>query len=189
MSSSAGANGTTTIFLTFAIIILLVISRIFRNMRGVKVSEGRTIGYIIFYFAFGGFFISSSFFEGVSYFYAIPDVGMMMLAAYLSYKFADRRITFWKGSDGSIWYKGGVIIYLIYVIALIARLSVDFLVIGPSAFSFSFNGTLSQTALLGTTITDLLLAFGIGLLVGRNVRVYRRYKLIMAGKESPASVA
>jgi hypothetical protein len=184
MSSSNGANGTTTILLTFAIIILIVVSRTFRNLRGVKVSEGKTIGYILFYFAFGGFFISTSFFEGVSYYFAIPDVVILALAAYWSHKFADRRITFWRGSDGSVWYKGGVIIYLIYIVALVARLAVDFFVVGPSSFSFSFAGTLSQGELIGTTATDLLLAFGIGLLVGRNVRVYQRYKLIMTGKES-----
>jgi len=188
MSASPGQSGATSALIFLAIIILLVISRIFRNIRGVRVSEARTIGYIVFYFAFGGFFISTSFFEGVPYLYAIPDVAIMALAAYWSYKFADRRITFWRGSDGSIWYKGGIIIYLIYVVGLVARLGVDFLVVGPSAFSFSFSGTLSPTALIGTTVTDLLLAFGIGLLIGRNVRVYQRYKLIMAGKESAPSL-
>ena len=55
-------------------------------------------------------------------------------ATIVSHNLADRRIVFWRGSDGSIWYKGGIIIYLIYVIGLVARLSVDFIVIGPSAF-------------------------------------------------------
>jgi hypothetical protein len=150
----------------------------------VKVSKGRTIFYIIFYFVFGGFFVATSFFEGVAYYYLIPDVLIFALAAYWSYGFADKKITFWRGSDGSIWYKGGIIIYLIYVVGLIARLAVDFLVIGPSAFSFTFGGTLSQTGLIGTIVTDLLLTFGMGLLIGRNIRVYQRYTLIMDGKES-----
>ena len=149
-----------------------------------KVSEGRTIGYILFYFAFGGFFISTSFFEGVSCYFAIPDIVILALAAYWSHKFADRRITFWRGSDGSVWYKGGVIIYLIYIVALVARLAVDFLVVGPSALLVLIHWNAESSGAIGTTVTDLLLAFGIGLLVGRNVRVYQRYKLIMAGKES-----
>jgi hypothetical protein len=182
---SSTSAGSSPALIAVAIIVILVISRVFRNLRGIRVSEARTIFYILFYFAFGGLFIALSFFEGVSNFYLIPDV-IAVIGAYLwAYHFADRRIKFWRTSDGSIWYKGGIIIYIIYVVALIARLSVDFLVIGPSAFSFSTTVvTLSQTALLGETITDVLLAFGIGLLIGRNVRVYQRYKMIMAGKET-----
>ena len=187
MASSGTGNNPTLI--AVAIIILLVISRVFRNLRGVRVSEGRTIFYILFYFAFGGLFIALSFFEGVSYLYLIPDIIAAVFAGLWSYRFADRRIKFWRASDNTIWYKGGIIIYLIYVVALIARLAVDFLVIGPSAFDFSPTViVLSQGALIGETVTDVLLAFGIGLLIGRNVRVYQRYKLIMAGKESISEI-
>jgi len=39
-------------------------------------------------------------------------------------------------------------------------------------------------ALLGETITNVLLAFGIGLPDGRNIHVYQRKKMITAGKET-----
>jgi hypothetical protein len=152
------------------------------------VSAGRTFGYIIFYFAFGLFFVIPSFFEGVPLYYAALDAVGLIGAAIVSHNLADRRIVFWRGSDGSIWYKGGIIIYLIYVIGLVARLSVDFIVIGPSAFSFNFSGTLSTSALFGTIAADLLLVFGVGLLIGRNIRVYQRYKKIIANKESLPSM-
>jgi hypothetical protein len=182
MSSASSSNPD---LIAIALIVILVISRIFRQLRGVRVSEGRTIFYIIFYFAFGGLFIALSFFEGVSYLYLIPDLIAAVVAGIWAHRFSDRRITFWRGADGSVWYKGGIIIYLIYVVALIARIAVDVFVIGPSAFEFSIAPiALSQTAILGSTVTDLLLAFGIGLLIGRNVRVYQRFKSIMAGKES-----
>ena len=125
-----------------------------------------------------------SYFEGVPVYYAAVDAAGLIIAAVISHNIADKRITFWRGTDGFIWYKGGIIIYLIYVAGLIARLSVDFLVIGPSAFSFNFGGTLTQSALLGTTVTDLLLMTGVGLLIGRNIRVYQRYKKIEAGQEA-----
>jgi hypothetical protein len=90
---------------------------------------------------------------------------------------------FWRSSgDDAIFYKGSIIIYLIYLAGLIARLSIEFVFIGPSAFNFGVV-TLSQTAILASAITDMLLTFGIGLLVGRNLRVYQRYKLIVEGKE------
>ena len=182
--SSSSSGGQNEVLIVVAIIVLLVVSRIFRNIRGIRVSEGRTIFYIFFYFAFGALFIALSFFEGVSYFYLVPDVAAAVVAGIWAHHFADRRITFWKGADGSIWYKGGIVIYLIYVVALIARIGVDIVVIGPSAFQFSFAPVvLSQSALIGETVTDLLLALGIGLLIGRNVRVYQRYRMIISGKE------
>src|SRR4029077_20657771 len=145
--ASTNANPASSVLVTFVIIILIVILRIVRNFRGVRVSIGRTIGYIIFYFAFGLFFVIPSFFEGVPIYYAALDAVALAIAAVISHNLADRRLVFWRAADGSIWYKGGIVIYLIYVAGLIARLSVDFLVIGPSAFSFSFGGTLSQSAL------------------------------------------
>ena len=158
--------------------------RAYRNYVGVKVTRARTIGYTIFYFVFGAFFVAVSFFEGVSLLYSIPDALFLAVAAVGSYRFADRRISFWKTSDGSVYYKGGIIIYFIYVIGLVARIGIELVLIGPSAFTFVPGETLSQTAILGTTITDMLLTFGIGLLVGRNIRVYRRYNLIEEGKDS-----
>jgi hypothetical protein len=118
----------------------------------------------------------------------------LILGVFVSYRLTDKHVYFWKSSssssstanNSSIFYKGGIIVYLIYVIALIARLSIELIFIGPSAFTFSV-ATLSETAILSTAITDILLSFGIGLLVGRNVRVYQRYKLIIQGKEKVAA--
>jgi hypothetical protein len=78
---------------------------------------------------------------------------------------------------------------LIYVVALIARISVDIFVIGPTALEFTIPTVpLTETAIIGETVTDLLLAFGIGLLIGRNIRVYQRYKMIISGKEPVAEL-
>ena len=153
-------------------------------MHGVRVSSGRTIGYAIFYALFGSFFIATSLLEGVPVIYSIPDAAVAIVAALWSHRFADKRISFFKNASGVIYYKGGVVIYLIYIVGLVARLGVEFLVIGPSAFTFTPGVTLSPDGILGFTVTDLLLAFGIGLLIGRNVRVLRRFNLIQQGKES-----
>jgi len=106
-------------------------------------------------------------------------------AAVASYRYADRRITFWRGSDGSLYFRGGVVIYLVYLAALLIRLAIDYLAIGADVFSFSFSSSsaLSGTALYGTVATDLLLMFGVGLLLGRNLRVMRRYQRIAGGKD------
>ena len=182
-ASSPSSSPETTVVLFLVIMILIVGRRIYRNYTGVRVSPARTIGYTIFYFAFGAFFLLASFFEGVPSYYAIPDAILLLLGIYVLYKLADKRITFWKPSPELIYYKGGIVIYLIYVLGLIARLSIELVFIGPSAFTFSIT-TLSETSIFASTITDILLTFGIGLLVGRNVRVYQRYKLIVEGRET-----
>lgn len=181
LSSNGSSEGGLVI--TFAIIVILVVSRIFRTVRGVRVSGARTIGYMIFYLFFGLFFVVPSFIVGVPVYYAALDVLGAIIAAFISHHLADRRITFWRATDGSIWYKGGIIIYLIYVAGLVARLSIDLIVLGPSAFTFNTH-SLSSSALLWTIVTDLLLMFGVGLLIGRNIRVYERYKKILANQES-----
>jgi uncharacterized membrane protein len=187
-ASSSASSSETTVVIFFLIIILIMARRIYRNYTGVRVSPARTLGYTVFYFAFGGFFLIASFSEGVPFYYAIPEGALLILGTFGSYKLADRRISFSKPSATShdIVYKGGIVIYLIYVIALVARIAIEFIFIGPSALTFTVT-TLSQTAILAAAITDVLLSFGIGLLIGRNVRVYQRYRLIVEGKETVAA--
>lgn len=182
LSGSSLSGGLSSVLIFSVVIILIVARRAYRNYTGVKVTPARTIGYTIFYFAFGAFFLALSFTEGVPFYYAAPDIVLLGLGAYFSHKLSDRRISFWKTSDGSIFYKGAIIIYGIYIVGLAARLTIEVIFIGPSAFNFA-PITLSQTAILATVITDMLLTFGIGLLIGRNIRIYQRYNLIIQGKE------
>ena len=151
-------------------------------------SVGRTVGYTAFYFLFGTFFLIASFLEGVPSYYAIPQAILLLFGAVGSYRLTDRRVSFWRSpsNENEIFYKGGIIIYLIYVIGLIARLAIEFIYIGPTAFTFTI-ANLSQTAISATAITDLLLTFGIGLLIGRNVRVYQRYRAITGSREAIAT--
>ena len=167
----------------FAIIVLIAIRRIYRNWIGVLVSPVRTIGYTIFYFAFGALFIAPSFFEGVSVYYLVPEALLAIVGGLLSHRLADKRLHFWRSSNGSVFYKGAIIVYVIYLAGLVSRVAVELYFIGPSAFTFSSSVALSQTAILGTAVAGLLLTFGIGLLVGRNIRVYQRYNSITRGKE------
>jgi hypothetical protein len=182
-TSSPSSSPEISIIIFFVILLFVVGRRIYRNYTGVRVSPGRTIGYTIFYFAFGAFFLLISFSEGVPIYYVIPDAVLLVLGIFVSYRLSDKRMKFWKPSADLIFYKGGIIIYLIYVAGLVARLSIEFIFVGPSAFTYGVV-TLSQTAILASAVTDVLLTFGIGLLVGRNVRVYQRYKLIIGGKET-----
>jgi len=187
MSSGGSGANDSSVYIFLGVLILLVIRRFSRVIRGTKVSKSRTIVFSIYYLGFAGLLIAVSVVAG-----GVSAVDLVLYAlvggvgAYGSYVFSDARIGFWKGADGSIYYKGAIIVYLVYIVGLIARIAIDLAFIGPQAFTFSLGGalpTLSSTAIDAGIATDVLLSLGVGLLVGRNLRVMKRYNAIMAGKE------
>jgi hypothetical protein len=188
MSSGGSGAGYTGVYIFLAILVLIVIRRLRVVTKGSKVSKARTWGFSAYYVILAAVFSSSSFIiGGVSPIFALLYVAVGAAGAYESYLFSDRRIGFWKGADGSIYSKGAVVIYLIYTVALVARIVIGIVFIGPQAFSFV--PTLGApppdaSAVDAGIVTDCLLAFGAGLLVGRNARVMKRYSLIVQGKET-----
>ena len=175
-------------FYVFVVIVLLVLLRVVRrtyaNYRGTRFSLARTFAFGCVYAGIGVLFFGFSFLDGVPPLLAIPGMLLAALAAYWSYGYSDRRISFWKSSDGSLYFRGGILIYLIYTAGLITRLSIDVLLIGPGMFTFASGIQLSGIALYGSIATDLVLIFGVGLLIGRSIRVARRYRMIKHGQES-----
>ena len=179
LASAGGATQGVLVF--FALMVLIVARRIYRNVVGVRVSHARTIGWTVFYFLFSGFFLATSFLEGVPAYYGVLDAAFLAGGALVSHRVAARRLRFWKAADGSVFYKGGFVIYLVYVVGLAARLGIELLLIGPSAFTFS-PISLGQTAVVGLVLADALFSFGYGLLGGRNVRVFSMYTAIARGR-------
>lgn len=186
MSSSGSGTGYTSVYVFLGVLLLLVIRRFSRVVRGTKVSRGRTIVFSAYYLGFAALLIAVSVSAGGV---SLTDVLLYVLVGavggYGSYLFSDRRIGFWKGPDGSIWYKGAIVVYLVYIVGLVARIAIDLAFIGPQAFTFSIGAppSLTPTTIDAGIATDLLLALGSGLLTGRNLRVMKHYDLIMAGKE------
>ena len=82
-----------------------------------------------------------------------------------------------------------MIIYLIYIVAMVIRLGIDVVLIGPTAFTFGTAVALTGGTLYATMGADLLLTFGVGLLIGRSVRVARRYSKIAHGEEKVPELA
>ncbi len=186
MSSSGSAE--TSASYVYLFIFLIIAIRIRRVISGAKVSKMRAILYSVWYVAFAGLLIAGSFLTGVSISYAALDGVIYAVAIFGAYRAVNRRLVFWKGGDGSIYAKGGIIIYAIYVAALLVRLTIDFVYV-PSALSFSFSSlSLGSTAINAEILTDVLLAFGSGLLTGRNARLYTRYKAIEQGREKLADL-
>lgn len=186
MSLSAAGAGSNSALYFVAILLIIVLVRMRRIINGTRVSVARTLGFSAYYIIFGGLVLSGSFFLPipVDYFIAYPIVAV--IAFLLAFEFARRRIIFWKTSDGAIYQKGGVPIYLIYIVGLIARIAIGYLYIGPNFLFYipTSTLTLSSTAISATIATDLLLLFGVGLLFGRNMRILKKYLAIKSGKET-----
>ena len=182
--SVSGSGGSGVSFGdVYAIIFILIAIRIRRIIYGTRISKLRSLVYSVWYVVFAGLLISSSFLTGVSVYYAGIDAAIYVAALFAAHRAIDSRLVFWRGADGSIWAKGGTIIYMIYVLGLVVRLAIDFIYV-PSTLSFSFTSlSLGPTAIAAEIATDALLAFGSGLLTGRNVRLYQRYVGIEKGRE------
>lgn len=183
MSATQSPGSSEDVLIFIAPIILLPLRRTYRTHVGVRFSQTRTIVYACFYVGIGLAFSVASFYEGVSYLFSPLYAVVLVAAAVASYRFSDRRITFWRGGDGSVYFKGGVIIYMIYLAALVVRLGIDYVALGPEVFNFNTTLVLTGGALDAAIVVDLLLMFGVGLLVGRNARVLRRYRRIERGED------
>jgi hypothetical protein len=188
VSSGGSSAGNATIYIVLGIILLVVVRRMRVVFRGSKASKSRALIFSAYYFLIGAVFISLSFIGGgVPPYLAVVYVVVGAAAAYGSYLFSDRRIGFWKAADGSIYYRGAVIIYMVYLAGLVARIAIELIYIGPQSFSFSPSTspvTLSASAIDAEIATDVLLALGSGLLIGRNARVVKRLAAILEGKET-----
>ena len=170
-------------------------------MQGTKVSVKKTIIFSAYYLAIASFLVYNSFLIGsIPFAYAIPYSAVVVASGYGSYKYSKSILSFWKlstngdeNSSSTIYAKGGLAIYLLYVVALIVRSAINFLFIGSEKFYFNNQEAIlensssailimpplihtdSATTILAFTVTDFLLMVGAGLLIGRNARILKYY--------------
>jgi len=94
-----------------------------------------------------------------------------------------------NGGNSTIYVKGGLSMYFLYVAALTIRVVINFLFVGSERFYFNKEQTIlgneNATAIIAflhinpammtlvSTVTNLLLIMG--LIIGRNARVLRYY--------------
>jgi len=189
-------NGLFILLFTLVITTIIIIFRIKKAIQGTKVNVKKTIIFSAYFVAISSFLVYNSFSVGsVPVVYAVPYFAVVVAAAYCSYIYSKRTLSFLKlpNEDGIsvIYVKGGLSIFLLYVAALIIRIAINFLFIGSEKLYFNNqqtilgNGTATDiipmvhtdaaTTVLALTITDLLLIVGAGLVVGRNASVLKYY--------------
>jgi hypothetical protein len=190
-------NGLLLLMFTFVIIMIMIILRLRKAIQGTKVNVKRTISFSAYFVAISSFLVYNSFLIGsVPGVYVIPYFAVVLAAAYCSYIYSKRTLSFLKLPDSdtdssAIYVKGGLSIYFLYVAALTIRIAINFLFIGSEKFYFNNqqtilgNGTATvimpmfhtdpATTILAFTVTDFLLLIGVGLIIGRNTRVLKYY--------------
>ena len=182
---------------TFAIIVIIVIFRIRKLIQETKLNVKKTIIFSAYLVAITSFLIYNSFLiGGLPVGYVIPYFAIALGAAYCSYGYSKGTLSFRKlpndeAGNSSIYMKGGLSIYLIYIVALSIRVVINFLFIGSGKFYFTNQESVlahgtdiaimpllrigPATTILAFVATDVFLIAGAGLLIGRNARVLKYY--------------
>ena len=184
----------------FAVVIVTsIIIRLRKAIKGTKVNPKRTIVFLAYLVAISLFLVYNSFLiDNVPGKYVIPDLVVIMIAAYCSYIFSKRTLYFWKSRNSNnassdIYVKGGLSIYFLYVAALTIRVAVSFLFIGSQRIYFNnqqlilggnttttvivpFFHTGPATTILAFAFTDILLLMGVGLIIGRSTMILKYFQ-------------
>jgi hypothetical protein len=171
---------------SFVITSIIIVIRIRKVLQGTKISIRKSILFSAYYIVITSFLIYNSFLLAVPVTYAIPYALAALLSTYISYVYSKRSLLFWKQDSINVYVKGGIALYLLYVIALSIRIAINFIYIGYQEVTLNQQGdmiiinrpiinTTSELTTLSLIVTDFLLVLGVGLLLGRNLRVIKYY--------------
>jgi hypothetical protein len=172
--------------ISFAITSVILVIRIRKMLQGTKISIRKSILFSAYYIAITSFLIYNSFSLAVPVTYAIPYALAALISTYVSYVYSKRNLLFWKQDSINVYVRGGIVLYLLYVMALSIRIAINFLFIGYQEVTLNQQGdiitinrpminTTSEFTTLSLIVTDFLLVLGAGVLLGRNLRVLKYY--------------
>jgi hypothetical protein len=182
-----GDNQFSIIYLS-ALIISLIITPIIiaiqlrKNLKGTKINIKKSTIFLIYYILIVSYLIYNSFSTGVPLTYLLPYVMIIILSGYYSYWYSKRNLLFWRDNDNNLYAKGGLLIYLIYITALVVRIVINLVFIGYQEVNFTESGNIViinhplvhmgfKTRIISLIVTDLLITIGTGMLIGRYARV------------------
>jgi hypothetical protein len=182
-----GDNQFSIIYLSALIISLIITSIIIaiqlrKNLKGTKINIKKSTIFLIYYILIVSYLIYNSFSTGVPLTYLLPYVMIIILSGYYSYWYSKRNLLFWRDNDNNLYAKGGLLIYLIYITALVVRIVINLVFIGYQEVNFTESGNIViinhplvhmgfKTRIISLIVTDLLITIGTGMLIGRYARV------------------
>jgi hypothetical protein len=166
-----------TILIISIVIICAVVYRFRKVSSGGKVNRNRIIGLSVFYITISFLVALSSFQIGISVQYLPAYIGLLVGSTYLSFRFVNKSLTFWKTDEGFIHVKGGFLPYIVWIVGLLSRFVLEYVFIGPDFLTaVASQKPLNPITIEITLIVDMILMIGVGALTGRNLRILKRIK-------------
>jgi len=181
---------------TLVITTIIIILRIKKAIQGTKVNVKRIIIFSAYFLGITSFLVYNSFLIGnIPRVYTIIYCAIISGAVYWSYLYSKRTLSFSKLLDSksvkpTIYVRGGLSIYLLYIAALTIRIAINYLFIGSDTSYFNnqqsilANSTFDiqpifqtdpATIMLAFTVADFLLIAGTGVIIGRTARILEYY--------------
>ena len=178
-----------TILVPIIVVPLVSILKIRKALKGSKVNRTVIIVTSILFSIFASYLIYNSFLIGIPIIFLPLSIILFVSAQFFSYHYADRSLSFWKESDGSIYSRGALFIQIIFIISLVLRISVSIIFIGSASFYTQvekYVQLVNQDPIILTSIiaADVLMISSAGMVLGLNRRLLRRYALIERGEET-----
>jgi hypothetical protein len=160
-----------------------------------EINKRKVVIQSLIQFAFTILLLYSSFFIiGVPIEFIIPYIIAFVCIFLLANQYADKLMRFFKGSNGSIFVDLGRFSNFCYILATVTRIIITSLGIIirlglpekmglDLEFTFTMLGATVAGFVVATIIFDFLLIYGKAVLAGMQIRMLKRYKLILTGKE------
>ncbi len=165
---------------------IIIAIQVKKNLKGTKISIRKSTIFLVYYLLIVSYLVYNSFNVGVPYQYVIPYIMIIVLSGFYAYLYSKKNLVIWKNEKKDLYIKGGMLIYFIYLSALIIRIIINLFFVGFQEVHFTDLGkiiTIShpiihiglKTKILSLILTDCLITLGAGLLIGR---YYRAIELI-----------
>ena len=145
----------------FIITALIIRLRVRKVIQGTKVDIKKTIIFSVYFIAIASLLVYNSFLVGdIPFVYIVPYFAIAVTAVYCSYIYSKSALSFWelpatsnnRSSSTMTYAKGGLSIYIVYVVALTIRIAINFLFIGSDKLNFNNQSLANDT----TTSISLL---------------------------------
>ena len=144
----------TAFVISLVITSIIIVIRIRKVLQGTKISIRKSVLFSAYFVIISFFLIYNSFSIDMPVTYASQYTITAVLSTYISYMYSKKSLLFWK-QDSSHYVKGGLILYLLYVVALSIRIAINFLFIGYQEVMLNQQGDLSHE-LLSVTLLPFL---------------------------------
>ena len=181
--SAPPASSLTPTLVILVLIVLIMARRTYAVARGTRYSAARLFGFAGFSAAIFALFASSTLYVAsvewgtTAYVLLAPYLGVVAAAAVVAEPRVRQLVRFEERDGGSPYYRLPFVVPLISFVLFLARLTVEFVVLGVAFFASATVPTSLPAASLAVLVGfDLSYGASVGLLLGRATGVYRAHE-------------